>query len=35
MDINLLGLQHFNQTNNPFSPTMAPMVNSGGGFEDL
>ena len=36
MDINLLGIQHFNQTNNPFSPAMTPPLNSGGGnFEDI
>jgi len=35
MDINLLGMQHFNQTNNPFSPSMAPVLNSGGGFEEI
>jgi len=35
VDINLLGIQNFNQTSNPFSPSMAPVVNSGGSFEDL
>jgi len=35
VDINLLGIQNFNQTSNPFSPSMAPVVNSDGSFEDL
>jgi flagellar protein FlgJ len=36
MDINLLGIQHFNQAQNPFSPSLPPVgLNSGGGFEEI
>jgi len=34
MDVNLLGIQQWNQTRNPFSTTSAPGVSSGSGFEE-
>ena len=34
ISINALGMQQL-QMSNPFSPAMAPLLNSGGGFEDV
>ena len=35
MDISAIGLQHFNQINNPFSAPVAQGLQSGAGFEDI